>query len=129
VTWQTEAMMRRFEAAAFPGDLSTPALPHETLKDYGIYSQVAWGFRKGWVTALRGDYLLPDEKGQYEDIVGPDPDRASRWRISPNLTYYPSEFSKIRLQYNFDRRNGIGDDHSVWLQFEFLLGSHAAHKF
>jgi hypothetical protein len=129
VTWQTEAMMRRFEAAAFPGDLSTPALPHETLRDYGIYSQVAWGFRKGWVTALRGDYLLPDEKGQYEDILGSDPDRASRWRISPNLTYYPSEFSKIRLQYNFDRRNGIGDDHSVWLQFEFLLGSHAAHKF
>ncbi|MDB6122515.1 MAG: hypothetical protein JWQ71_1508, partial [Pedosphaera sp.] len=50
-------------------------------------------------------------------------------RISPNLTWYPSEFSKIRLQYNFDHRNGIGDDHSVWMQFEFLLGTHAAHKF
>jgi hypothetical protein len=47
----------------------------------------------------------------------------------PNLTWYPSEFSKIRLQYNYDDRHDIGVDHSVWLQFEFLLGAHAAHKF
>jgi len=55
--------------------------------------------------------------------------RAQRWRLSPNLTWYPTEFSKIRLQYNYDKRSGIGSDHSVWLQFEFLLGAHAAHKF
>jgi hypothetical protein len=99
------------------------------LIDYGLYSQVAYGFRKGWVAALRGDYVFPEKPGLYEAIVGPDPDRASRWRVSPNLTWYPSEFSKIRLQYNYDHRNGIGDDHSVWAQFEFLLGTHAAHKF
>src|SRR6266849_782035 len=129
VSWQTEGMLRHFEAGAFPGDLSTPALPRETLIDYGLYSQVAYGFRKGWVAALRGDYVFPEKPGLYESIVGPDPDRASRWRISPNLTWYPSEFSKIRLQYHYDHRNGIGDDHSVWAQFEFLLGTHAAHKF
>jgi hypothetical protein len=146
VTWQTEAMMRRFEAGQFnwdlnrngvadPGELTdlatgAPALlPGETLKDYGMYSQVAYGFRKGWVAGLRGDFVFPDSPGKYESILGPDPDRTERWRISPNLTYYPSEFSKLRLQYNFDHRRLIGDDHSVWLQFEFLLGSHAAHKF
>ncbi len=129
VTWQTEAMLRRFEAGAFPGEGGLPALPQETLTDYGFYSQVAYGFRKSWVTALRGDYVFPQHKGLYEAIAGPDPDRASRWRIAPNLTYYPSEFSKIRLQYNYDHRNSIGGDHSVWLQLEFLLGAHAAHKF
>jgi hypothetical protein len=146
VTWQTEAMLRRFKAAEFnwdldgngaadAGELINPAtglpalLPRETITDYGLYSQVAYGFRKGWVAALRGDYVFPDTKGAYESMVGVDPDRASRWRISPNLTYYPSEFSKIRLQYNLDHRNSIGDDHSVWVQFEFLLGSHASHKF
>jgi len=129
VTWQTEAMMRRFEAGSFPGNSAIPALPRETITDFGLYSQITYGFRKGWVAGLRGDYLFPDERAKYEDIVGTDLDRASRWRISPNLTFYPSEFSKIRLQYNYDRRNGIGDDHSVWLQFEFLLGTHAAHKF
>jgi hypothetical protein len=129
VTWQTEAMLRRFEAAAFPGDASTPALPGETLTDYGLYTQLAYGFRKGWVSSLRFDYLFPDRPGAYEAILGPDSDRAMRWRLSPAIAYYPSEFSKLRLQYNFDHRQAGGDDHSVWLQFEILLGAHAAHKF
>lgn len=129
VTWQTEAMMRRFEAGDWPGDDLTPAVRSETVVDYGVYSQVAYGFRKGWVAALRGDYVFPEDRAAYERVLGFDPGRASRWRLSPNLTWYPSEFSKIRLQYNLDDRHRIGDDHSVWLQWELLLGSHAAHKF
>lgn len=132
VSWQTEAMLRRFDAGNYSGDPNDPTvlpLPGETLKDWGFYSQVVWGFRKGWVTGLRGDYTAPIDRARYETVLGPDLDRASRWRFSPNLTWYPSEFSKVRLQYNFDHRNQLGDDHSVWLQFEFLLGSHAAHKF
>jgi hypothetical protein len=143
VTWQTEAMMRHYRAGAFSEDFNgdgaidadlngngvIDTVPRELLKDWGFYSQVAWGFKKGWVTALRFDYvdrLLP---GLYEAVFGNDSERARRWRVSPTLTWYPSEFSKIRLQYNFDERAGIGPDHSVWLQFEFLLGSHGAHKF
>lgn len=128
VTWQTEGMMRRFDAAA-QGGWATPTVPAETVVDYGFYSQVAYGFRKGWVAAFRGDYVFPEAVAEYEHILGPDPDRLARWRLSPNLTWYPSEFSKLRLQYNFDHRQQIADDHSVWLQLEFLLGSHAAHKF
>ena len=90
---------------------------------------MTYGFRKGWVTGLRLDCVFPEEKAAYEGILGTDPERETRWRLSPDLTYYPSEFSKIRLQYNFDHRHERGDDHSVWLQFEFLLGSHAAHQF
>ena len=104
--------------------------------DYGFYSQVLYGFHRGWVAGLRFDYLTGDE-AHYEEIplsldgeeLGRDPQRAQRWRLSPNLTWYPSEFSKLRLQYNLDDRQGIGVDHSVWLQFEFLLGAHGAHKF
>ena len=129
VSWQSEAMFRHFEADAFPGDGSTPALPGEKLHDYGFYTQVSFGFRKGWVTSLRVDHVNKMETGDYERIVGPDPERDRRWRVSPALTWYPSEFSKIRLQYNYDDRTHIGEDHSVWVQFEFLLGSHAAHKF
>jgi len=129
VTWQNEAMFRRFEADAFPGNGVIPALPSETLNDYGFYSQVSYGFRKGWVASLRGDYVNKMETGDYERIVGIDPNRDRRWRISPALTWYPSEFSKIRLQYNYDDRAHIGEDHSIWMQFEFLLGTHAAHKF
>ena len=133
VTWQTEAMLRHYQAGAFDGDIdgdgvSDPA-PEELLKDWGLYTQVSYGFRKGWVAAIRGDYVDRLHPGQYEIMYGDDPDRAARWRISPNLTWYPTEFSKIRLQYNMDERDDIGTDHSVWLQFEFLLGAHGAHKF
>jgi len=146
VSWQTEALLRCYQADAYSndangngildpdeedvfGDGSVRNLAGETLADWGLYSEVACGFRKGWVAALRGDYVTPQKLGQYELDYGPDLDRATRWRIAPNLTWYPSEFSKIRLQYNYDYRDHLGPDHSVWLQLEFLLGSHAAHKF
>ena len=154
VTFQTEAMVRKFEAGSFdwdedgdgavsPGEvvddaMGLPAvLGGETLTDYGMYGQLLYGFRKGWVAGLRGDWIGSDE-GEFEarelsldgEELGRDPLRGERWRVSPNLTWYPSEFSKVRLQYNYDRRQEIDEtDHSVWLQFEFLLGSHAAHKF
>ncbi len=153
VLWQTEALLQRYQAGAFDWDendntaaddgelididTTLPAvLPGETLIDYGFYSQLLYGFRKGWVAGLRFDYVTGD-RADYERLdltldgesVGRDPARASRWRLSPNLTWYPTEFSKVRLQYNLDDRRVEGADHSVWLQFEFLLGAHAAHKF
>ena len=122
VTWQTEVMGRRFEAGA---DIEAN-LPAEVMNNWGAYSQVGWGFKKRWVVALRGDYVDGEEGATYtSDFLG-----FERWRLSPNLTFYPSEFSKIRLQYNYD--DILGNDsteHSVFLQFEFLLGSHGAHKF
>lgn len=134
VAWQTEIMLRRYDAGAtldgaYTAGLPGVPLPQETLTDWGFYSQVAYGFRQGWVAALRGDYVTRVRRAAYEAILGDDPNRLMRWRVSPNLTWYPTEFSKIRLQYNFDEREAIGPDHSVWLQFEFLIGAHAAHKF
>ena len=55
--------------------------------------------------------------------------RKDRYRLSPSVTWYPSEFSKVRLQYNLDHREGLGTDHSVWMQTEFILGAHATHQF
>jgi hypothetical protein len=126
VKWQTEAMWRRVEAGRGLDD-SFPE--SETLRDWGVYSQVVWGFRKGWTAGLRGDYLhMQDSLLTYEA------DRQSRWRVSANLTWYPSEFSKLRLQYNHDWLQSsyflpARDEDSVFLQFEFALGAHGAHKF
>ena len=126
VKWQTEAMYRRFEAGRGV-DESFPVA--ETFHDWGMYSQVLWGFKKGWVAGVRGDYLHMTDSEFTDDL-----DRQSRWRISANLTWYPTEFSKIRLQYNHDflEENFFlagRDVDSVFLQFEFILGSHGAHKF
>ncbi|MCG3149934.1 MAG: hypothetical protein PCFJNLEI_03401 [Verrucomicrobiae bacterium] len=124
VSWQTEVLWRRYEAAARidAADLVT-AYPAETLRDWGLYSQVLWGFRPGWIAGLRGEFATGNDRSFASDL------RTDRVRVSPNLTFLPTEFSKIRLQYNYDHREQIGDDHTVWLQFEFALGAHAAHKF
>jgi hypothetical protein len=126
VKWQTEAMYRRFEAGRGINE-SFPV--SETFHDWGMYSQVLWGFKKGWVAGIRGDYLHETDS-EFTD----DPERQTRSRISANLTWYPTEFSKIRLQYNHDflEENFFlagRDVDSVFLQFEFILGAHGAHKF
>ena len=86
------------------------------------------GLRFDYVAGSRGDYEKTDWTFDGEP-VGRDLLRRQRWRLSPNLTWYPSEYSKLRLQYNYDKRKDIDDDHSIWFQFELSLGAHAAHSF
>lgn len=126
VKWQTEFMYRRFQAGHGADD-SFPVA--ETFHDWGLYSQVLWGFKKGWVAGIRGDYVHMQNSEFTDDL-----DRQSRSRISANLTWYPTEFSKLRLQYNHDflEENFFLSERevdSLFLQFEFILGSHGAHKF
>jgi hypothetical protein len=126
VKWQTEVMYRRFQAGHGADD-SFPVA--ETFHDWGLYSQVLWGFKKGWVVGIRGDYVDMQDSKFTDDL-----DRQSRWRLSANLTWYPTEFSKIRLQYNQDflEQNfflSAREVESVFLQWEFILGAHGAHKF
>jgi hypothetical protein len=129
VTWQSEWMYRCYDAGAFQLDengdgVPDISLPEETLRDRGFYTQVSYGFTPRWVASLRGDYL---NGGTGTAVPTVDNDR--QWRISPALTWYPSEFSKIRLQYNYEDFQTLGPAWGIWMQFEFLLGSHAAHKF
>jgi hypothetical protein len=123
VTWQTEALYRRFGAAAAP--LALPRLPAESLHDSGFYSQVVWGFVPRWNAGLRADYVT----GNHGAFDANDPFRGERTRFSPELTFFPSEFSKVRLQYNWDHGANFGTANSVWMQLEFGLGAHAAHKY
>ncbi len=126
VKWQTEFMYRRFQAGHGADD-SFPVA--ETFHDWGLYSQVLWGFKKGWVAGIRGDYVHMQNSEFTDDL-----DRQSRSRISANLTWYPTEFSKLRLQYNHDflEENVFLSERevdSLFFQFEFILGAHGAHKF
>jgi hypothetical protein len=121
VRLQGEWMERRYDAAAQIREDGT-ALPAERLVDRGYYLQTLWGFRRRWVAGLR-----------YDDFDGgdaADPLRDLRRRWATNLTFYPSEFSKLRLQYNYDSPTFLDDDvSSLLLQFEFLYGAHGGHKF
>ena len=121
LTWQTEALGRNFQAGA---DL-TAGLPAEILHDWGLYSQIQWGWVRRWTLGLRGEYVTGDGGGSGEAAA----ERSAETRVSLNVTWYPSEFSKFRLQYNHEWREHAREGDTVWLQVEFMLGAHAAHKF
>ena len=117
---QAEVMRRNASVAGDPAQ----GFPSASFSDWGGYLQVNWGYQAGHVVGLRVDRVGGD-RGNPEE-----PSLATRLRISPVLTWFPTEYSKLRLQYNFDQGDALErDEHSLWLQFEFLLGAHAAHKF
>jgi hypothetical protein len=131
--WQTEIMRRDFTTDRFVDD-STPdeiiTLPGRTLHDWGVYTQLLYGFQYGWVAGLRYEYA----GGSGESTGGRknDPFRANRHRVSPLLAWHPTEYSRIRLQYNFDHAAHLAggkDAHSVWLGLEIMYGAHAAHTY
>ncbi len=128
--WQSEVMGRDYVADRFFD--GTINLPRETLRDWGLYTQALYGFQYGWAAGLRYEYA----SGSGASVLAfngraNDPFRDTRHRISPLLAWHPSEFSRIRLQYNYDRADHLErqDAHSVWLGVEFLYGAHPAHKY
>ena len=134
VLWQSEVMNRDYRADRFFDD-SDPDnvidLPRETLRDWGFYTQALYGFSYGWAAGLRYEYATGSKESAIEGGRKADPFRDDRHRLSPLLAWHPSEFSRIRLQYNYDRANHLErrDAHSIWLGVEFLYGGHPAHKY
>jgi hypothetical protein len=132
LVWETEAMKRDYKAESYFDD-SDPAdiidLSKESLRDWGLYTQLLYGFRPRWAAGLRYEYAT----GSGESVAGreSDPFRDDRTRVSPLITWMPTEFSRLRAQYNYDRADHLPDEeaHSVWLGIEFMYGAHAAHAF
>lgn len=129
----TEFMYRRYEVAAFSNGLIS--LPNDTLKDWGLYTELIWGFSRGWSAGIR--YGYGDASGTNYDTDGArvsrnlDPYRDRRHRVSPLLVWDPTEYSRIRLQYNFDDARHLSGStaHSIWLGMEFSLGAHPSHEY
>jgi hypothetical protein len=141
MSWQTELMKRRYKAAGYTAgtasedpDVFDQDLPGETLEDYGGYTQALLGFRHGWAAGLRAEYAsgsgLSVEDGAPAGRTT-DPTRDDRLRLSPLVTWWPSHFSRLRLQYNYDHARSLDGDeaHTVWLGLEVGIGAHPAHDY
>jgi hypothetical protein len=140
VTWQSEILFRDYQAddyfdAADPADpLDDVVISGETLEDWGFYTQLLFGITEGWIAGVRYEYA--SGTGSNVDLTGAlvarstDPFRDDRDRFSALITYLPSEFSRLRLQYNYDVAQHLDSDaHSIWFGIEFLFGKHPAHTY
>jgi len=117
---QSEFMYRQAE---------TPE-PEGNFSDWGAYAQVVYRFAKRWNSGFRFDFVNtnnnsfvppPGEEGLF-------PTR-KELRYAWMLTFNPSEFSRIKLQYEFDDPSFRSSYNAIYLQFEYSIGVHGAHPF
>lgn len=95
----------------------------------GWYLQGVWQFQPRWRVGLRHDRLDAGSVDYAANNAALDrPDFKPR-RDSLMFDYNPSEFSRVRLQFNRDRSMREVSDNQVLLQYIMSLGSHGAHKF
>jgi hypothetical protein len=139
VAWQTEGMGRRFFAESQLDEtdpLNPVVVPSDVLEDWGLATQVLYGFERTWIAGLRGEWAT-GSGASYDVGTGTlvsrhtDPFRDDRLRLSALLVWQPTEFSRLRLQYNFDDASHLpaGTAHSIWLGFEILWGAHPVHTY
>jgi hypothetical protein len=96
----------------------------------GLYAQLVYRFHKIWRLGARWDCLNKNDITR-EDNPSGLPEKLNRYSFM--LDFSPTEFSRIRLQYNInrfayfegERRNYNG----FLLQFNLAIGAHGAHPF
>jgi len=97
----------------------------------GWYVQGIYQFQPQWRTGLRYDRLDSDNRASNETMLehpGLDDEGHTPERYSAMLEWLPSEFSRVRLQYNRDKSYAERDD-QFFLQYTHSLGSHGAHQY
>jgi len=97
-------------------------------KQDGYYLQLLYGFAPRWSTGLRIDQVgLTNSTGRGTGEAWDDSKRHSAV-----LSFMPTEYSRLRLQYSHGDVAVEGERESfnqVFLQFQMSLGVHGAHTF
>jgi hypothetical protein len=106
-------------------------VPDDLLTDHNAFVQGSWRFAQRWATALRYEYGSPAFGESGDVVVDPlDPEwTRTRQRLSAALSFYPTEFSRLRLQGNHDLPRYRDAISSLFLAAEVLIGAHGAHSF
>jgi hypothetical protein len=128
------------------GDIAVENAGNSGLMDYdgkqrGWYAQGIYQFISHWRAGLRYDRLSADNDLKVSslggfadnqaviDASGLDNDGYHPQRWTAMLDWSPSEFSRLRLQYDRDE-SLIDQVDNVWsLQYIMSLGAHGAHEF
>lgn len=100
-------------------------------KQQGYYVQAIYQFMPQWRTGIRYDHLKSSADGSDTGVIeeaGLDNENHNPQRNSAMVEWLPSEFSRIRLQYNRDKSHEDFDQQII-LQYTMSLGAHGAHSY
>ncbi len=109
IEWQTEYMHRQRNVLE-----GTESLKQN---EGGISSYVVGNWNQHWGAGLRAEY------------VGMPAVEEKEFRLSPMLTFRPSEFLRLKAQYDMTRTLSEKTEHAAMLQMIFNMGPHGAHSF
>ena len=100
------------------------------------YVQGVYQFTPRWRTGLRYDYLDSGStsiglvrSGELTLADFPSLEAATPHRVSMMVDWSPSEFTRLRAQYNWDNARDTSTDEQWLLQYIYAIGAHGAHKF
>ena len=100
-------------------------VPGDVLDDWGLYAQLVWLIEEDWELGARFEHT----SGVAQDPLDPD-EAGDRQRTSLAATFYPTHFSRLRLQGALDQPSWRDDP--IWglsLSLEVLIGAHGAHSY
>jgi hypothetical protein len=84
-----------------------------SLDTWGGYLYGQYKFARRWIAGLRGDWVQDQRQEGHEF-----------WGLSPYVTFWQSEYVRLRGQYSYRSHNHYGADNRFELQFTFAAGPH-----
>ncbi len=138
---QTELFYRRENGAVEVAQAAAPAMMDYKGAQAGGYAQAIYQFVPHWRVGLRYDRLWADNRLRVSDTGGfataadvlaqsgldDQGHQPHRWSLM--FDWSPSEFSRLRAQYNRDASRPGPSDNQWMLQYIMTVGSHGAHLF
>ncbi len=106
-------------------DVSTGSGNGFRNSSFGAYAFAQYQPTENWYVGVRGDYTeYPNS-----DIHGPDD---ADWAVSPYVSWYLTEFMRLRLEYQFRQNEFYGDhdtEHNLFFGLTYLIGAHPPHPY
>lgn len=117
LAWETEGWFREMEVA------------QDLWRDAGGWTALIFGLDKRWELGARGELWRRVSGADVNPEIERGDYGADTWRASGQVAFLPSHFSKLRLQYTWQRVDGFEDTHIALLQLEVSAGAHGAHAY
>ena len=134
ITWQSEYIYREMDGTKYiPNDTEDSFANQIALKkeQAGYYTELIYQHDRNWRAGVR--YSALNQNDITANIRKQDmPD--DMYITTAMLEYNPSEFSRLRLQYNYnsslyDEEGEKNNKNEIVLQFNYAIGAHGAHAF
>jgi len=130
VEWRSEVYFLNRDILA-PDDSG-----RDNLNAWGAYSYLQSKVARNLDIGVRADYYQPDSK-DYANTAGASvvplaytAKNAERWQVCPYITWWQSEWVKLRCEYDYAFGRGTEDtEHVLWLQAIFSAGPHKHERY